>query len=194
MAGAWALPVQILYRSRFTCRTGSAPLEIVFATLTSTCRHPVRPRLLRQRPRVTLQVVRILLMNTYEMNVSLLIQIAGLGAIALLGFCVAPGFAATISRSGNRGVARGDLVDDRIIGCRQKLARAAPYPRNLSNLRAAVTARKAAHHDHSRHRFLQRCGAACCDHAVVWRARLCVGFLLALVVATHSPYSCTAIL
>ena len=38
-------------------------------------------------------------MSTYEMNVSLLIQIAYLGAIALLGFCVAPGFAATISRS-----------------------------------------------------------------------------------------------
>jgi hypothetical protein len=38
-------------------------------------------------------------MSTYEMNISLLIQIACLGAIALLGFCVAPGFAATISRS-----------------------------------------------------------------------------------------------
>ena len=38
-------------------------------------------------------------MSTYEMNVSLLIQIAFLGAIALLGFCLAPGFAATISRS-----------------------------------------------------------------------------------------------
>jgi hypothetical protein len=38
-------------------------------------------------------------MSTYEMNVSLLIQIGCLGAIALLGFCLAPGFAATISRS-----------------------------------------------------------------------------------------------
>jgi hypothetical protein len=38
-------------------------------------------------------------MSKYEENITLLIQIAWLGAIVVLGFCVAPGFAATISRS-----------------------------------------------------------------------------------------------
>ena len=38
-------------------------------------------------------------MSTYERNITLLMQIAWLGAILVLGFCVAPGFAATISRS-----------------------------------------------------------------------------------------------
>jgi hypothetical protein len=38
-------------------------------------------------------------MSKYAANISLLIRIAWLGAIVLLGFCVAPGFAATISRS-----------------------------------------------------------------------------------------------
>jgi hypothetical protein len=38
-------------------------------------------------------------MSKYAANISLLIQIAWLGAIVFLGFCVAPGFAATISRS-----------------------------------------------------------------------------------------------
>jgi hypothetical protein len=40
-----------------------------------------------------------MLMSKYERNITLLIQIAWLGAIVVLGFCVAPGFAATISRS-----------------------------------------------------------------------------------------------
>ena len=38
-------------------------------------------------------------MSKYEKNIALLIQIAWLGAIVVLSFCVAPGFAATISRS-----------------------------------------------------------------------------------------------
>ena len=38
-------------------------------------------------------------MSKYERNITLLMQIAWLGAILVLGFCVAPGFAATISRS-----------------------------------------------------------------------------------------------
>jgi hypothetical protein len=38
-------------------------------------------------------------MSKYEENISLLIQFAWLGAIVVLSFCVAPGFAATISRS-----------------------------------------------------------------------------------------------
>jgi hypothetical protein len=38
-------------------------------------------------------------MSKYENNITLLIQIAWLGAIMVLGFCVAPGLAATISRS-----------------------------------------------------------------------------------------------
>jgi hypothetical protein len=38
-------------------------------------------------------------MSKYEKNIALLIQIAWLGAIVVLGFCFAPGFAATISRS-----------------------------------------------------------------------------------------------
>jgi hypothetical protein len=38
-------------------------------------------------------------MSKYERNITLLIQIMWLGAIMVLGFCVAPGFAATISRS-----------------------------------------------------------------------------------------------
>jgi hypothetical protein len=35
----------------------------------------------------------------YERDIALWIQIAWLGAIAVVSFCVAPGFAATISRS-----------------------------------------------------------------------------------------------
>ena len=38
-------------------------------------------------------------MSRCEKNMSLLIQIAALGAIVVLGFCVAPGLAATIPRS-----------------------------------------------------------------------------------------------
>jgi hypothetical protein len=38
-------------------------------------------------------------MSKYEKNIALLIQIAWLGAIVGLSFCVAPGLAATISRS-----------------------------------------------------------------------------------------------
>jgi hypothetical protein len=38
-------------------------------------------------------------MSQYERNVALLIQVAWLSAIVILGFSVAPGFAATISRS-----------------------------------------------------------------------------------------------
>jgi len=38
-------------------------------------------------------------MSKYERNIPLLIQIAWLGAIVVLSFCVAPGLAATISRS-----------------------------------------------------------------------------------------------
>jgi hypothetical protein len=38
-------------------------------------------------------------MSKYEENITLLIQIAWFGAIVVLSFCVAPGFAATISRS-----------------------------------------------------------------------------------------------
>jgi hypothetical protein len=38
-------------------------------------------------------------MSKYEENITLLIQIVWFGAIVVLGFCVAPGFAATISRS-----------------------------------------------------------------------------------------------
>ena len=38
-------------------------------------------------------------MSKYERNIPLLIQIAWLGAIVVLSFCGAPGFAATISRS-----------------------------------------------------------------------------------------------
>ena len=38
-------------------------------------------------------------MSKHERNIILLIQIAWFGAIAVLSFCIAPGFAATISRS-----------------------------------------------------------------------------------------------
>jgi hypothetical protein len=38
-------------------------------------------------------------MSKHERNIPLLIQIAWLGAIVVLSFCGAPGFAATISRS-----------------------------------------------------------------------------------------------
>ena len=38
-------------------------------------------------------------MSKYEKNIALLIQIAWFGAIVVLSFCGAPGFAATISRS-----------------------------------------------------------------------------------------------
>jgi hypothetical protein len=38
-------------------------------------------------------------MSTYEENIALLVRIAWLGAIVAIGFCVAPGFAATISRN-----------------------------------------------------------------------------------------------
>jgi hypothetical protein len=38
-------------------------------------------------------------MSKYERNIPLLIQIAWLGALVVLSFCVAPGLAATISRS-----------------------------------------------------------------------------------------------
>lgn len=38
-------------------------------------------------------------MSEYERDIALWIQIAWLGAMVVLGFCVAPGFAATISRS-----------------------------------------------------------------------------------------------
>jgi len=98
MAGPWALPVQILYRPGFTSRTGGAPREIVFATVTGTRRHPVRTGWRASGPRNSSSCWDIAV-STYEMNVSLLIQIACLGALALLGLCVAPGFAATISRS-----------------------------------------------------------------------------------------------
>ena len=109
MAGPWALPVQILYRPGFTSRTGGAPREIVFATVTGTRRHPVRTGWRASGPRNSSSCWDIAL-STYEMNVSLLIQIACLGALALLGLCVAPGFAATISRS-SEIEASGDLVD-----------------------------------------------------------------------------------
>ena len=38
-------------------------------------------------------------MSRYEKDITLLIQIAALGAIVGLSFCIAPGLAATISRS-----------------------------------------------------------------------------------------------
>ena len=38
-------------------------------------------------------------MSKHEENITLLIQVILIGVIVVLGFCVAPGFAATISRS-----------------------------------------------------------------------------------------------